>query len=116
MAAAVILALTTEADADRAEALAQQLLERRLAACVALMPLTSLYRWQGAIERSREVQLLIKSRADRLAELEAAVHSLHSYDTPEWLHWPAGAGPAYGQWLQQSCDTEAEAMDPGPVT
>lgn len=102
-ATTVILALTTEADAERAEALAQQLLERRLAACVALTPVTSLYRWQGAIERSSEVQLLIKSRADQLAELEAAVHGLHSYATPEWLHWPASAGAAYGQWLMQNC-------------
>jgi len=102
-ATAVILALTTEADAERAEALAQQLLERRLAACVALTPLTSLYRWQGAIERISEVQLLIKSRADQLAELEAAVHGLHSYATPEWIHWPASAGAAYGQWLMQNC-------------
>ncbi len=109
-ATAVILALTTEADAERAEALAQQLLERHLAACVALTPLTSLYRWQGAIERSSEVQLLIKSRADQLAELEAAVHCLHSYATPEWLHWPASAGAAYGQWLMQSCsDAEPAA-------
>ena len=102
MAAAVILALTTEADAERAEALAQQLLERRLAAYVALMPLTSLYRWQGAIERSREVQLLIKGRADRLAELEAAVHSLHSYDTPEWIHWPAAASAASASMMRAS--------------
>lgn len=109
-ATAVILALTTEADAERAEALAQQLVERRLAACVALTPLTSLYRWQGAIERSSEVQLLIKSRADQLAELEAAVHCLHSYATPEWLHWPASAGAAYGQWLMQSC-SDAEPTD-----
>ena len=98
-ATAVILALTTEADAERAEALAQQLLERRLAACVALTPLTSLYRWQGAIERSSEVQLLIKSRADQLAELEAAVHCLHSYATPEWLHLPPSAVAASGPSL-----------------
>jgi periplasmic divalent cation tolerance protein len=114
MAAAVILALTTEADAERAEALAQQLLERRLAACVALTPLVSLYRWQGAIERSGEVQLLIKSSADRLAELEAVVLSLHSYANPEWLHWPASAGAAYGPWLIQSCSSEAPAENDAP--
>lgn len=99
----VILALTTEADAERAEALAQQLLERRLAACVALRPLTSLYWWQGRVERSQEVQLLIKSRASLLADLDATVHSLHSYSTPEWLHWPTGSSEGYGLWLRENC-------------
>jgi periplasmic divalent cation tolerance protein len=45
----LVLVLTTEADGERAEALARAILERRLAACVALLPLTSLYRWQGQL-------------------------------------------------------------------
>ena len=98
----VLLALTTEADAGKAEALAEALLERGLAACVALTPLRSLYRWQGRLERSAEVQLLIKSRPEQLAELEAAVHALHSYDTPQWLHWRAGGSPAYAAWVAAS--------------
>ena len=108
MAAApgLILALTTEADLPRAEALAGALLEQRLAACVALQPSGALYRWQGAIERSQEVQLLIKSSSSRLAALAAEVHRLHSYSTPEWLVWPAEASPGYGRWLLESCTPE----------
>ena len=98
----MLLALTTEADADKAEALAEALLERRLAACVALTPLRSLYRWQGRLERSQEVQLLIKTTPERLAPLEEAVHALHSYDTPEWLTWLAGSSPGYGAWVVAS--------------
>lgn len=101
--AAMVLALTTEADAERAESLARHLLESRLAACVALTPITSVYRWRGSLERASEVQLLIKTRADRLEELERTVHRLHSYDTPEWVHWPVRAGEGYGGWLQESC-------------
>jgi periplasmic divalent cation tolerance protein len=101
--AAAILALTTEASEARAEALAEALLERQLAACVALTPLRSLYRWQGELECSQEVQLLIKTHPSQLQELELAVRELHSYDTPEWLHWPAEAGPAYAAWLAESC-------------
>ncbi|MFM8258229.1 MAG: divalent-cation tolerance protein CutA [Vulcanococcus sp.] len=103
MPAPVILALTTEADPERAEALARTLLERRLAACVALSPQTSLYHWQGQLECSREVRLLIKTDATRLEELEQLVHTLHSYDTPMWLHWPASAGEPYGLWLAEAC-------------
>jgi periplasmic divalent cation tolerance protein len=100
--AEVLLALTTEADPEKAEALAEALLERGLAACVALTPLRSLYRWQGQLQRSQEVQLLIKSRPEQLPELEAAVHGLHSFDTPEWLFWRAGSSEGYGAWVAAS--------------
>lgn len=99
----MILALTTEADGERAEALAQVLLERHLAACVALSPHISLYRWQGQLERSTEVQLLIKTDASCLSELERVVHELHSYETPMWLHWHAQAAAPYAAWLVESC-------------
>ena len=98
----VMLALTTEADTERAEALAEALLERGLAACVALTPLRSIYRWQGQLQRSEEVQLLIKTTADKLAALEAVVHALHSYDTPEWLTWPASSSAGYSAWVVAS--------------
>ena len=102
MAPPLTLCLTTEADASRAEALAEALVERGLAACVALSPVRSLYRWRGALERSQEVQLLIKTQPSRMAELERVVRQLHSYDTPEWIHWPAEAGAAYGAWVAES--------------
>ncbi|MEO1001507.1 MAG: divalent-cation tolerance protein CutA [Cyanobacteria bacterium J06638_7] len=104
MAAAtdLLLVLTTEADQERAEALARVLLERRLAACVALQPQLSLYHWQGGLQRGEEVQLLIKSHASRLAALEQVVRKLHSYATPEWIHWPARCSPGYGDWLLES--------------
>ena len=95
----LILALTTEADAERAEALARALLERRLAACVALSPQTALYHWQGQLERSAEVRLLIKTDAAHLEELEQLVHALHSYTTPLWLFWPVQAGEPIAAWL-----------------
>ena len=97
--AVVMLALTTEADQQRAEALAQQLLDRSLVACVSLQPVRSLYHWQGRIERSQEVQLLCKTSPSALPALEAAVRALHSYDTPEWLVWPATASVDYAAWL-----------------
>jgi periplasmic divalent cation tolerance protein len=111
----LILALTTEADAEQAEALARQLLERKLAACVALRPLTSLYWWQGRLECCQEVQLLIKSRASLLADLDAAVHRLHSYSTPEWLHWQAGSSEAYGLWLRETCLKPLNPDGSGPA-
>ena len=101
------LILTTEADQTRAEGLAETLIERRLAACVSLMPVQSCYRWQGEIERSQEVQLLIKTSPHRLEELLAALQSLHSYDTPEILHLAAQAGAAYATWALSALSSDA---------
>jgi periplasmic divalent cation tolerance protein len=112
MTAPLILALTTEASLERAEALARALLERRLAACVALTPIRSLYHWQGRIEDGQEVQLLIKTHPERLEQLGKAVRELHSYDTPEWIHWAAEAAPNYGDWLRQSC-AAGPGLSPG---
>ena len=103
MANSAILALTTEANQQLAEQLASTLVEQQLAACVALKPVTSIYRWQGQIERGEEVQILIKSHPARAAALEKAVRELHSYSTPQWLTWPAEAGEAYAAWLSECC-------------
>ena len=81
----LLVVLTTEANQAKAEALAAQLLEQRLAACISLQPQKSLYHWQGRIEQDSEVQLVIKTNTERLEALEIALHQLHSYDVPEWI-------------------------------
>ena len=108
--------LTTEADQIKADALAEQLITRRLAACITLMPVQSCYRWQGEIERAQEVQLLIKTSSDRLEELLSALQVLHSYDTPEILHMAAQAGAAYAAWALDalSPDASASALEARP--
>ncbi len=93
------LVLTTEADRERAEALALSLLERGLVACASLHPVVSLYRWQGRLERAEEVQLLLKTTPDQLEALRRTLGELHSYDTPEWIHWRASSEGPYGRWL-----------------
>ena len=103
MAADAIIALTTEASAEQAEALAMALLERRLAACVALKTVESLYRWDGRLERSSEVQLMINCHSSCASALEEAVLELHSYSTPQWLLWPAEASSDYAAWLSECC-------------
>ena len=110
------LVLTTEADQIKADALAEQLITRRLAACITLMPVQSCYRWQGEIERAQEVQLLIKTSSDRLEELLSALQALHSYDTPEILHMAAQAGAAYAAWALDalSPDAASSALEERP--
>jgi periplasmic divalent cation tolerance protein len=97
-AGTLALVLTTEASQDKAEALARVLLERNLVACATLFPVQSLYRWQGRLQKSKEVQILLKTDPARLGALQAVLLELHSYDTPEWIHWTASTGGAYGTW------------------
>jgi periplasmic divalent cation tolerance protein len=75
---AVVLVLTTVPDAVRGEAIARELVEGRLAACVnVLPPMTSVYRWKGVLERDTEHQLVIKTTPDRVAAIEARLGQLH---------------------------------------
>lgn len=99
-----VLVLTTfPADGD-AESLGTTLVEEGLAACVnVLPPMRSIYRWEGAVERADERQLLIKTTEDRTAALESRLRSLHPYDIPEFLIVRiAGGSPEYLSWLSDS--------------
>jgi periplasmic divalent cation tolerance protein len=99
----VLVLTTVGADAD-ASALARTLVGERLAACVNVLPvMTSVYRWKGQVEQDREQQLVIKTTADRLPELEARLRALHPYELPEFLVLPAGGGSRdYLAWVGES--------------
>lgn len=98
------IVLSTAGSRDEAEEIAESLVEQGLAACVNLIPeLTSIYRWQGAIEHSDEVLLIIKTTLARLTDLESALRSLHSYEIPEFLVLAVGQGADdYLAWLTTS--------------
>lgn len=95
--------LSTCADRAEAERIAKALVEERLAACVNIVPgLQSVYRWQGNIEVSEEILLLIKTTAERASALRDRLLALHSYDTPEVLILPIrGGSDAYLRWVQE---------------
>jgi len=95
----VIVLSTFPADGD-AEQFASQLVTERLAACVNILPIRSVYRWQGAVETSDERQLLIKTTTARLSDLELRFKALHPYDVPEFVVLPISQGSAaYLSWL-----------------
>ena len=97
----ILLVLTNLPDTASAQSLARVLVESRLAACVNLMPgVQSFYRWQGAIEQATEVPVMIKTTAQRYAELEAALRAQHPYELPEIVAVPLARGlPSYLAWL-----------------
>jgi periplasmic divalent cation tolerance protein len=83
------------------------LISPELAACVSFQAIRSCYRWQGRVEHANEVQLLIKTTAPGLNALLGAIEALHSYDTPEILHWQAQPSHAYGAWAAASINPDA---------
>ena len=97
----VIVVLTNLPDRAAALKLAQELVTKRLAACVnVLAESTSVYRWKGEIESATEVPVLIKTRAERYAEVEAAIRSLHPYELPEIVAVPVVRGlDEYLEWV-----------------
>ena len=77
-----IAVLTTIDSEERARAMAESLVERKLAACVQISAIDSVYEWQGAIQNDREYRLMAKTLASRYADIEAAIRELHTYDLP----------------------------------
>jgi periplasmic divalent cation tolerance protein len=96
------LVVMTAPDRATAESLAKSVVGERLAACASLVPgLTSLFWWEGRVQRADEVLLLLKTQADRVPALIARAAELHPYDVPEVLALPvdAGFGP-YLEWVR----------------
>lgn len=99
-----VLVLTTLPAQTDAIAFARSLVDERLAACVNVhAEMDSVYRWRGAIEQERERQVFIKTRRDRVSDLERRLESLHPYEVPELIVIPLGGGSeAYLGWLEES--------------
>jgi periplasmic divalent cation tolerance protein len=100
---ALALITTTAPDQANADAIAKALMEARLAACVQMHPIFSVYRWQGAVETAPEVALLIKSRAALFDAVCVAIKRVHPYEVPEILMTRlTGADPAYAAWVEEA--------------
>ena len=97
----VVFVYTTHPSVVEAERIGRQLVERRLCACVNILPgMVSLYWWQGAIERGEEAVMIIKTRAALAEPVRAAVRQLHTYTTPAILVMPIeSVDPDYEKWL-----------------
>ncbi len=96
-----IVVLTNLPDRAAAVKIAQELVARKLAACVnVLADCASVYRWKGAVESVTEVPLIIKTRAALYPEVEAAIGELHPYELPEIIAVPIVHGlTEYLEWV-----------------
>jgi periplasmic divalent cation tolerance protein len=103
-----IVVLSTCASEEEAGRIAGILVERRLAACVNVLPnMRSVYRWNGKIETAAECLLIIKSSRAHFEALRAALEGAHSYELPEALALTVVDGsPAYLEWLEAGLGSE----------
>jgi len=95
---------TTAGSQDEARKIAHALVERRLAACVNIVPqIESIYRWQGKVETTEEWLLLIKTQVELFERVRDAVKELHSYDLPECVMLEVAAGSQeYLNWITEN--------------
>lgn len=111
MTATVVL--TTVDSDEQAELVARELVARRQAACVNVVPgVRSFYRWQGRIADDREILLVIKTTPERMDEVSATIRELHDYDVPEIVALDVARGDGdYLAWLTGAVERRAPLPD-----
>jgi len=98
MSHCIILATTTSA--QEADKIANILIENRAAACVQISPITSVYRWQGKVERENELRLTIKTTEALYPQVENLIKENHSYEVPQIVKLPITGGlREYLNWI-----------------
>ena len=108
----VVVHTTVESHSE-AEGLARELVEARLAACVQIVPVTSVYRWEGATETSCEFRLEIKTASAALEALKALILEKHSYEIPELVVLPiAGGSSQYLDWIERQSIADGTSENP----
>ncbi len=106
-----IVVLSTCASPEEAEKIARALVEKKLAACVNILPaVRSIYRWKNAIEDDQETLLLIKSSRALFNELRSEIERLHSYEVPEAIAIPIVDGlERYLEWMAGALKDEQDS-------
>lgn len=99
-----IVVFVTASGKKEADKIAKALIQKKLAACVNIVPrIESVYWWQGKVEKGKESFLIIKSKKSKLASLIKLVKSLHSYTVPEVIALPViGGSKTYLNWIDES--------------
>jgi len=94
------MVITTVADKESAKEIARLLVEGRLASCVQMFPVESLYFWQNKICENNEVVLFVKSKTALFDKIKTAIRNNHPYEVPEIIQIPITNGlPEYLKWI-----------------
>ncbi len=106
-----IVVLCTCSTAEEARRIAGEIIAKRLAACVNLLPgVTSVYHWKGDVEENREILMMIKSSRPLFEKLRSEIARMHSYELPEVIAIPVvdGSEP-YLEWMDHELNRPESA-------
>jgi periplasmic divalent cation tolerance protein len=109
----VIVVVTTVGSEEQANTLARELVARRHAACVNIVPgLKTFYRWQGKLRHDTELMLVIKTLESEFEGVAATIREIHDYELPEILAFAVGHGEArFLAWIAESVDKSAATAE-----
>ena len=102
----VLLVITTESNRKLAKGIAKFLIKKKLAACVSLKDIYSIYKWNGKIEKAKEVEIIIKSKPELKAYLKDLLQEMISYDTPQIIYKLFNSEKKYLNWISKSVSNE----------
>ena len=98
----LLLLITTEYDKKAAKKIAKLLLKKKLAACVSLKDVHSIYEWEGKIQEVNEVEIFIKSKPEVKKALVLYLKKMLSYDIPQIIYKKFNSEKNYINWLNKS--------------
>ena len=99
----LLVVLTTIDDEEKALFISQEILKKRLAACISCREIKSTYWWNHKINSSKEYELMIKTLENNLNSLKELINHLHPYELPEILSWESLCSKEYYEWLNSNC-------------
>ena len=97
----VLILITTESNEKKARNIARLLIKNKLAACVSIKYIDSIYRWEDDIEENKEIEITIKSKPELKDDLIAFLQKMTSYDVPQILYKKFQADENYFDWLNK---------------
>lgn len=101
------IVIFSTAPPEESEKMARSLVERRLVACVNVMPIRSYYRWRGEFCDDQEHLLIAKTKKEKVEEVVAAIKAMHAYEVPEIIALPVIAGHVpYLEWVHQETQND----------
>ncbi len=97
----ILLLITTESDKKKAKIIAKLLIKKKLAACVSIKQIYSIYEWEDDIEETKEVEITIKSKPELKDDLIVFLQKMTSYDVPQILYQEFYSETAYSNWINK---------------
>jgi periplasmic divalent cation tolerance protein len=95
----------TAGDMEEAKKIGRILVEEKLAACVNIFPITSIFRWKGNIEDAHEFGIIVKTKTEKVKDIEKRIKEIHSYEVPCVISLKIAEGSAdYIKWIDESVE------------